>query len=64
LIKPAVAMAEMLIRRPRAEVFKAFVDPAATTRFWFTKSSGKLEPGAEVSLTQEMYNFPVPVVVK
>ena len=39
------ARAEMLIRRPAAEVFAAFVDPAVTTRIWFTKSSGRLEPG-------------------
>jgi len=32
----------MLIRRPVAEVFEAFVDPAITTRFWFTRSSGRL----------------------
>jgi uncharacterized protein YndB with AHSA1/START domain len=39
--QPAVsAKAEMLIRRPVAEVFEAFVDPAVTTRFWFTKSEG------------------------
>ena len=33
-----------LIRRPPAEVFAAFTDPAITTRFWFTKSSGTLAP--------------------
>ncbi|MBC7990984.1 MAG: polyketide cyclase, partial [Luteimonas sp.] len=27
----------MLIRRPVAEVFEAFVDPAITSRFWFTR---------------------------
>ena len=36
-----VAKAEMLIRKPVAEVFEAFVDPAITTQFWFTKSSGR-----------------------
>ena len=34
----------MLIRRPPEDVFEAFADPAITTRFWFTKSSGRLEP--------------------
>jgi uncharacterized protein YndB with AHSA1/START domain len=43
-----VAKAEMRIRRPVAEVFEAFVDPAVTTRFWFTKSSGRLEAGKQV----------------
>jgi uncharacterized protein YndB with AHSA1/START domain len=44
-----------LIRRPPAEVFAAFVDPAITTRFWFTKSSGALAPGATVRWEWEMY---------
>jgi len=34
----------MLIRRPVAEVFEAFIDPDITTQFWFTRSSGRLEP--------------------
>ncbi len=32
------AKAEMLIRKPVAEVFEAFVNPAVTSKFWFTKS--------------------------
>jgi uncharacterized protein YndB with AHSA1/START domain len=40
-----VAGSEMLIRRPVAEVFEAFVDPAVTSRFWFSEGSGRLEPG-------------------
>jgi uncharacterized protein YndB with AHSA1/START domain len=35
----------MLIRKPVAEVFEAFVDPAITSKFWFTKGSGRLETG-------------------
>lgn len=50
-----VAKAEMLIRKPVAEVFNAFVDPAITTKFWFTKSSGRLEPGAQVQWDWEMF---------
>lgn len=38
----------MLIRKPVAKVLSAFVDPATTTQFWFTKSSGRLEPGKNV----------------
>jgi uncharacterized protein YndB with AHSA1/START domain len=38
----------MLVRKPPSEVFQAFVDPAITTRFWFTKSSGKVVPGATI----------------
>jgi uncharacterized protein YndB with AHSA1/START domain len=54
----------MLIRRPVAEVFRAFADPAVTTRFWFTKSSGRLEPGAKVSWEWEMYGVGTTVTVR
>jgi uncharacterized protein YndB with AHSA1/START domain len=53
-----------LIRRPPAEVFAAFADPAITTRFWFTKSSGPLAPGATVRWEWEMYGVTDTVVVK
>jgi uncharacterized protein YndB with AHSA1/START domain len=59
-----VAKAEMLIRRPVAEVFEAFVNPDITSKFWFTKSSGRLEAGKQVIWDWEMYNFSVPVDVK
>ena len=59
-----VAKAEMLIRRPVAVVFEAFIDPAITSRFWFTKGSGRLEAGKQVQWDWEMYNFSVPVRVK
>ncbi|MCY3771881.1 MAG: SRPBCC family protein [Gemmatimonadetes bacterium] len=54
----------MLVRRPIEEVFNAFVDPAVTTRFWFTGSSGKLEPGATVTWAWEMYGVSAEVRVK
>jgi hypothetical protein len=41
---PAVEV-EMGIRRPPPVVFRAFVDPAVTTRFWLSKSSGVLTEG-------------------
>ncbi|MFN8493753.1 MAG: SRPBCC domain-containing protein [Caldilineaceae bacterium] len=59
-----VAKAAMLIRKPVADVFAAFVDPAITTQFWFTKSSGKLEAGQQVEWTWEMYNVSTKVDVK
>jgi uncharacterized protein YndB with AHSA1/START domain len=59
-----VAKAQMLIRKPVAEVFEAFIDPTITTRFWFTKSSGKLEPGQEVRWDWEMYGVHATVKVK
>ncbi|MFB9278450.1 SRPBCC family protein [Cohnella cellulosilytica] len=45
----------MLIRRPVQEVFNALVDPAVTTKFWFTKSSGRLEAGKRIRWDWEMY---------
>lgn len=59
-----VVKAEMLIRKPVAEVFEAFVDPAVTTKFWFTRSSGRLEPGKEVRWDWEMYGVSANVSVK
>lgn len=59
-----IAKAEMLIRKPVAEVFEAFVDPAITTKFWFTKSSGRLEPGKHIRWEWEMYNVSTDVHVK
>lgn len=57
------AKAEMLIRKPTAEVFAAFVDPEITTRFWFTKSSGRLDKNKKVEWTWEMYQHTAPVTV-
>ena len=62
--KVPVAKSEMLIRRPVSEVFEAFVDPATTSRFWFTKGSGRLEAGKEVQWDWEMYNFSVQAKVR
>jgi uncharacterized protein YndB with AHSA1/START domain len=53
--KAIEATAAMLIRRPVAEVFEAFINPEITPKFWFTKSSGKLETGAKVQWDWEMY---------
>lgn len=38
----------MLIRKPVAQVFEAFVSPEITTKFWFTKSSGRHEAGGKI----------------
>lgn len=62
-IQAPVVHSQMLIRRPAAEVFNAFVDPAITTKFWFTRSSGKLAPGAEVTWAWEMYGASAKVKV-
>jgi uncharacterized protein YndB with AHSA1/START domain len=54
----------MLIRRPVADVFEAFVNPGITTQFWFTKGSGRLEAGKQVQWDWEMYGISIPVTVK
>ncbi len=54
----------MLVRRPVAEVFEAFVNPDITTKFWFTGSSGRLETGKNVRWDWDMYSISVPVTVK
>ena len=56
--------AQMLIRKPAEKVFEAFIDPAITKNFWFTKSSGTLEPGKPVTWEWEMYNVSTDVLVK
>jgi len=58
------AKAEMLIRQPVADVFEAFVNPAITSKFWFTNGSDRLEPGKQIRWDWEMYHLSVQVSVK
>jgi uncharacterized protein YndB with AHSA1/START domain len=51
---PAVDIG-MLIRRRPDEVFEALADPAITTRFWYTRSTGRMAQGAELTWAWEMY---------
>ncbi|NAS14441.1 SRPBCC family protein [Poritiphilus flavus] len=60
--KPMVEC-QMMVRKPVSEVFQAFVDPSVTTKFWFTKSSGKLEQGQTVTWEWEMYGVSAQVKV-
>lgn len=46
---------EMLILKPVYEVYEAFVNPDITTKFWFTKSNGRLEVGKHVRWDWEIY---------
>ena len=55
---------QMMIRKPVSMVFQAFIDPAITTNFWFTKSSGQLEVGKSIRWDWEMYNVSTNVFVK
>ncbi|MGG3455544.1 SRPBCC family protein [Paenibacillus rhizolycopersici] len=50
-----IVRAEMLIRKPVDEVFEAFINPEITTKFWFTKSSDRLEIGKRILWEWEMY---------
>ncbi len=54
--RPPAATTAMLIRKPVAKVFEAFIDPAITSKFWFTDGSGKLEKGKQVTWNWSMYN--------
>ena len=55
---------QMLIRKPAAAVFQAFLDPTITTNFWFTQSSGRLEIGKTITWEWEMYGVSTKVLVK
>ena len=59
-----VVEAQMLICRPVAQVFEAFVNPQITTKFWFTKSSGRLELGKKVRWDWEMFGVGDDLTVK
>jgi uncharacterized protein YndB with AHSA1/START domain len=59
-----VVKTQMLIRKPAEDVFEAFVNPAITTKFWFTRSTGKLEVGKQVRWEWEMYGVSAEVRVK
>lgn len=61
---PLAARTEMLIRRPVADVFDAFVDARKTSKFWFTSGSGRLEAGKRVQWRWDMYDLKVDVDVK
>jgi uncharacterized protein YndB with AHSA1/START domain len=56
------AEAQMCIRKPANEVFQAFIDPALTKYFWFTKGNDRLEVNKTIIWEWEMYNFSTKVV--
>jgi uncharacterized protein YndB with AHSA1/START domain len=59
-----IAKTGMLIRRPVEDVFEAFINPDITTRFWFTRSNGRLEIGKQVQWDWEMYDVSALVTAK
>ena len=54
----------MLIRKPVAEVFEAMVNPDITTKFWFTRSSGRLAVGRPIRWDWQMYDVSIEVTAK
>jgi uncharacterized protein YndB with AHSA1/START domain len=58
------ARAAMLIRKPVREVFEALVNPDITTKFWFTKSNGRVEEGKTLEWRWEMYDLTERVKVR
>ncbi len=56
--------ASMLIRRPPAEVFSAFVNPMMLRKFWLSDASGPLAPGARVKWKFMVPGAEVDVVVR
>ena len=63
-METAVAKTDMLIRQPVEQVFAAFVDPAVTSKFWFSSASGPLEQGTTVRWEWAMYGASAQVLVK
>jgi len=64
LTRVPISKTGMLIRRPVEDVFEAFISPEITTKFWFTKSSGRLEAGKQVQWKWDMYDISIPVTAK
>ena len=63
LLMEPVARAQMLIRKSISEVFEAFVDPAITSKFWFTRGSNSLREGETVTWYWDMYGVSAEVSV-
>lgn len=55
--KQPAAEAAMLIRKPVAEVFEAFVNPDITAQFWFSRGIGRLDSGKQVQWFWDQYGF-------
>ena len=64
LTEPPVAHTAMLIRKPVSEVFEALVNPAITSRFWFSKGSDRLAVGKTVRWDWEMYDVSIDVTAQ
>lgn len=56
LVAQPAAKASMLIRKPAAEVFEAFIEPDITSQFWYSRGSGRLDTGKPVTWYWDDYN--------
>jgi uncharacterized protein YndB with AHSA1/START domain len=64
LTKVPSARTGMRIRRPVSEVFEAIVNPQITSKFWFSKGSGRLEAGKQVQWVWESHDVSIQVTAK
>lgn len=64
LSRTPIAKTGMLIRRPVDDVFEAIVDPAITSKVWFSKGSGRLETGKTVRWEWESHDVEIDVKAK
>lgn len=64
LTTPPSTNVGLLIRRPAHHVFEALADPSITTRFWYTKSSGRMTQGADLKWEWEMYDVSTTIHVE
>jgi uncharacterized protein YndB with AHSA1/START domain len=51
------AKTALLIRKPVAQVFEAFANADTITKFWFDRSSGRLDSGANVRWYWDAYKL-------
>jgi uncharacterized protein YndB with AHSA1/START domain len=56
LTRPPSVKVGILIQRNPHDVFEALADPSIATRFWYSKSSGRMVEGAELVWEWEMYD--------
>src|ERR687895_810462 len=64
LTRIPIAKTGMLIRKPVEQVFEAIVNPHVTTKFWFSKGSGRLEAGKTVKWDWESHDVSIDVIAK
>jgi uncharacterized protein YndB with AHSA1/START domain len=59
-----IAKTGMLIRKPVGDVFEAIVNPAITSKFWFSKGSARLETGRAVRWEWKTHDVSIVVEAK